>query len=135
MRAEHIDRAHLPPQLKRLVDVLGVPGALKLLRKRGGTRLALSQGLRDGMLVELLGPAACEALYRAFEGQPVIWLPKADKLTLQIRDREIRALKRKGKSLVSLALQFDLTSRQIQNICAAGPLEPPLQGGLFDDAA
>jgi len=131
----HVDRALLPPQLRRLVDVLGVAAATKLLKRRGGTRLVLSRGQREGDLLELLGPAACMALYTAFEGQPVIWLPKADKIVMQARDREIRKLHRQGHSLVSLALQFDLTSRHIQNILSAGPLEPPAQPGLFDDAA
>jgi Mor family transcriptional regulator len=130
-----IDRSALPPQLKRLVDVLGVALATKLLKRRGGTRLVLAQGRREGELVELLGVEACLRLHNAFEGVPVIWLPKADKLVAQIRDREIRRLHREGRSLVALALEFDLTSRHIQNILAAAPIEPPSQSRLFDDAA
>ena len=112
-----VDVSTLPPQLRRLVRALGVADTLRLLKHRGGTRLEFPDKGTRGFLVELLGLEQTRALLNAFEGQPRIDLPKLDKITTQIRDREIRADHAAGISVTTLAVRHDLTMRQIWNIC------------------
>lgn len=115
-----IDASTLPPQLRRLVLTIGVADTLRLLKARGGTVIKLPRREDRSYLRELLGADSARALIAAFEGEPRVELPKADKILAQLRDREIRRDHlAHGVSLPTLAVRHDLTVRQIKNICAA----------------
>lgn len=137
MQAEtvcQIDEHQLPPQLRRIVRTIGLPATLTLLKARGGTRLMLGKHHDHALLlIGLIGPGPAQRLCEAFEGKTEIMLPKADKLLAQARNRAIRAEHACGDSLMTLALRYDLTIRQIENINSAGfgPPDTAAQAELF----
>lgn len=131
-----IDERLLPPVTRRIVGAIGVAATMKLLKARGGIRLWLPKNSENSeILTELLGPQLAAQLVEAFPDERVIKMPKADKLLAQIRDDAIRAQYAKGDSQAVLAIRYDLTDRQIENIVkSAGraPIWRQPEPDLFD---
>lgn len=119
-----IDVRLLPPIMKRLVRAIGIEDTIKLLRWRGGTDLPLptsrsrKAGAYAGELRRVISADKVDALYAEFaDGNKEMTLPKADKILMQYRNCEIRRLHYEtGVTIDSLAMQFDLTGRQVWNI-------------------
>lgn len=134
-----VDTTQLIAKTRRIIDAIGLPATLALLQARGGTILELPHGRlyrqRRSMLVGLIGEAAAEAFLGAFaNGERRMFLPKADKILLQVRNRAIRA--DDEHSNTELALAYKLTVRQIQTIrnTETPPQKPTRQGDLFSPA-
>ncbi len=131
-----IDERLLPPVTRRIVGAIGVAATMKLLKARGGIRLWLPKNSENSeILTELLGRQLAAQLVEAFPDERVIKMPKADKLLAQIRDDAIRAQYAKGDSQAVLAIRYDLTDRQIENIVkSAGraPIWRQPEPDLFD---
>lgn len=132
-----VDR--LPPQARRLVRIIGLPGTMRLLRAFGGGRInvphsaqgavTLRAALTDAELAALAGSA--------FAGER-LELPTLDKIARQVRDAQIRAdLQR--MPLDAVARAWGMTRKQVKNIRKAGPPPVPaarpattVVGDLFD---
>lgn len=108
---------NLPPVLRAIIKALGLVKAQDLLLKFGGTSISIPKhhsvkmGLSDDDL---------KALRLELENHLIndnrLSLPKIDKIFISFRNYEIRTARQKN-SLNELALMYNLTSRQIQNIC------------------
>jgi len=133
-----IDERLLPPVTRRIVAAIGVAGAMRLLKARGGVRLWLPKnGDRSEVLQEILGREMTSQLLTAFAGVEVVSLPKLNKLHAQIRDAAIRREHAAGDSLPTLALRYDLTERHVLNVVqsAARPIWRAPERDLFGDVA
>jgi hypothetical protein len=114
----------LPPVLRAIVRALGFPRAVEWLRDHGGISLYVP-------LVCGLGLDKAEvtrmryALRNHMDELGRVTLPKSDKLLNHFRDRQIREERRRSK-LVTLALRYHLTTRQVQNICNKDDSDPNL---------
>lgn len=121
---------NLPPVLRAIIKALGLVKAQDLLLKFGGTSISIPKhhsvkmGLADTDL---------NALRTELENHLIndnrLSLPKIDKIFISFRNYEIRTARQK-KSLNELATMYNLTSRQIQNICV---VEQTNQCDLFND--
>lgn len=110
-----IDPDILPPQIRQLVALIGLPETFKLLQAKGGTQLRIPKlASRAEVLPEFLQDQSVELLCQAWAGK-VIDVPKVDKILLQIRNQAIIQA-RSSQSANQLARSFDLTRRQIINI-------------------
>lgn len=107
----------LPPVLRAVVRALGFGRARDFLSEHGGVNVSIPLhrsrvlGLSD---MEL--PRLREHLAPHLDAAGRIWLPKADKLFIRVRDAQIRK-DRHHTSIRVLAHQNHLSSRQILNIC------------------
>lgn len=111
---EAVDVALLPPQMRRLVQLIGLPDTLTLLRARGGTEFRIPVDPHGSLLAELIGLESAAILCREMPGQ-TLDLPKHDKIALQIRNQAIRNARR-HQSASQVARQFGLTRRHIVNL-------------------
>lgn len=106
----------LPPQARKLVRLIGMVNTLKLLEQRGGTTLRIPVNAQDSTVLQAILPMeAVIALTEAMPGQR-LELPKCDKILLQIRNLALRN-ERKHLSAAGVALKYDLSRRQVINIC------------------
>ncbi|MEM7251283.1 MAG: Mor transcription activator family protein [Pseudomonadota bacterium] len=113
---ELFDLRRLPASVRELVELLGVPETVKLLRTFGGANLYVPKRVSQRMrLLSSVSREAAEQLCAVFGGE-VIELPKADHFTRQLRDREIVRHSAAGASRAELAAKFGLSRRQIGNI-------------------
>lgn len=111
-----VDLKLLPPQVRLLAEVMGLPDTIKLLKRRGGLRVRVPTGCReDSWLKQIISPAAFDALCKSQYAGERLTLPKMDKVTDQIRNRYILTMKGK-MSKSELARQYDLCIRQVQRI-------------------
>ncbi len=111
-----IDPDTLPPQIRQLVALIGLPETFKLLQAKGGTQLRIPKvASKAEVLPEFLQCESIELLCKAWPAK-VIDVPKVDKILLQIRNQAITEA-RATQSASQLARSFDLTRRQIINIC------------------
>lgn len=120
----------LTPMLRRLTRAIGIGATLQLLRWKGGCRLCLPRDASRSELAEYLSVAQVHALISEFGAGMWITLPKPDKLFLAARNNEIREAHEQGDSLATLAMQYGLTTRHIQNIVTADDDNASNDGGL-----
>jgi len=119
----HIDEEllkTLPAVLRAVVRALGFGRASEWLLDHGGVNVSIpmhrAQALRL-MPGELARLRATLAPHLDAAGR--VWMPKADKLFLRVRDAQIRR-DRDNASINMLARRHHLSSRQILNICREG---------------
>lgn len=111
-----VDETLLPPRLRQLVEVLGVPATLALLEAYGGTRVEFPEHAdRSTKFCQVLNSGQLIALVASpLRGQR-IELPKADKIQIQLRNQYIRS--KKGElTKAELALELNVCTRTIQTI-------------------
>jgi len=102
--------------IRALVDLIGLPETFKLLAARGGTSIKIPIHAHNAkVLLAILNSESVDVLCKAMP-EKVLVVPKADKITQQIRNQAIQQL-RNTKSASKLALEFNLTRQQIINIC------------------
>lgn len=120
----------LSPQLRVWVNKVGLQPALALVKTRGGTPFKFPAKAEGSLLEDIVGTDAARILVDLHACQ-TLNIPKADQILRQIRDQQIFE-QRKTMSRTQVALKHNLTTRQVDNICArlADP-EPDLQGALF----
>lgn len=123
--------ATLPPVLRAIVRALGFGRAREWLADNGGVPWNVpafrvtSRGLEADELTRLR-----RALLPHMDAAGRVTLPKADKLFLRIRDTQIRK-ERPYTSLNKLARAYNLTVRQITNICGEETDDDGRQVDLF----
>lgn len=124
-----IESRYLPPILRDITELIGLPATLALVRHAGGTRLYVPVRFDpDHPLVKVLGHAAAVALIERHRGE-YIDLPKGEIAIKAARDQQIRA-DRKVYTHAQQAIRWGLTDRQIRSIL--GPAEKDeKQAGLF----
>ena len=107
----------LPPVLRAIIHALGMLKAQEFLVAHGGTYIVVPRkngaklGLTDEQLHDFRGRLADH-----LTNDDRLAVPKIDKLFLRFRDNEIRINQRRF-TLNQLAKKYNLSSRQIQNIC------------------
>lgn len=109
-----------PPVLHAVVRALGYTRARDFLHLQGGVNVSIPKhhsqtlGLQPDELNRLRHSLAAH-----LDANGRVTLPKADKLIIRVRDTQIRRDKQYS-SIRLLAHQYNLSSRQIQNICREG---------------
>jgi hypothetical protein len=126
----------LPPNLRRLVRVLGNKLAFALCKARGGTPIRVPQRASvEHWLHELVGHRGMSQLVEAWGGE-YLDVPKLDKVMMQWQHQEVHALLRNGLGATEVALRTGYTKRHVLNIQAdlqraEGVRYMPPQGDLF----
>lgn len=108
---------YIPNTLQTLARQCGEPVMLALVEAYGGTELYVPHTPSNTM-VELLGNAGSTRLCQQYGGVK-LYIPRASAALRYDRDLAIRAARRKGASITSLATTYQLTRRQISTICSA----------------
>lgn len=88
--------------------------AVKLLRARGGTTIAVPVSAEGSMLAGIIGVAAAETFVATF-GSGRMTLPCADARGQKRRRAEAIRLLREGKSLLEVAQLCDIHTRTVSN--------------------
>ena len=108
----------LPPVLKAVVGSLGFFRAKDFLLDYGGINVYVPLGKNTGKLK--LSDEEFERFSQAVapfvDDKRRLWLPKADKLLIHVRNRELRTA-RNNMSINELALRYRITRRHVLNIC------------------
>lgn len=111
----------LPASLVEVKEVIGMDGAMNLVRGFGGIRIFVPKRLRaDHRLVVSLGLEAAQRLSHYFGGE-ILAVPRAVKALQQRRNREIISQYGRSVSVRLLAQEHQLTERQIYSILAKVP--------------
>ncbi len=127
-----VDPDLLPPQIRQLVQIIGLPATIVLLDHHGGTLLRIPMNSDDSrsQLGDIVGIDAAKKLCAA-KGGKRLELPKADKIIIQIRNHAIHKA-RETMSANDAAKYFNLSRRQIINITSDDNENPT--ACLFDNS-
>ena len=127
-----IDPDQLPPQARRLVRIIGLPGTMRLLRAFGGTRITVPHTAQGAVTLRaVLTDAELAALAGSAWAGERLELPTLDKFARQVRDAHIRAdLQR--LPLDAVARQWGLTRKQVKNIRNARATPQPAAAPTHD---
>jgi len=110
----------LPPSLRDIAELIGLPGTLRLVETYGGVRLYVPKKLdAEHKLAQLIGLEQAAKLADTYGGEMHFDIPRAVEATRAARDRCIRADQASGSTHRELALKYSLTERQIRNILGA----------------
>lgn len=127
---EAVNADLLPPQMRRLVRLIGMAATLTLLEKRGGVTLRIPINADEAVVLQgILPMAAIVQLCEALGGQR-LELPKIDKIVKQLRNLAMQN-ERKLLSAAQVALKYDLCRRQVINICKS--VADDRQADLFEE--
>jgi len=108
--------ALLPTRVAELVDVVGLPAALKIVELRGGGRLEVPKHVKSGhWLVEHIGLEALTKLVAYYNGER-IEIDRCADLLRAIQERIIVAAHDNGASNWQLAQQYGYTERGIRKL-------------------
>ena len=117
----------LPTSVKYMAEVIGVASALKIVEYYKGTYLSVPNHFDDSHpLVKILGHEAAAKVVFNYSGE-LIEIPKCEKAMLALRNQLI---KQSNKTQQRLALEYNLSVRQVRNIQHGLPDED-LQDSLF----
>lgn len=120
----------LPPVARDLVEVIGLPAAVRLVEKWGGVRIYVPATVgEDHPLARMIGVDTARALCEYCAGE-LLAVPRAAAALREARNREIRARYADGESQARLARAYALTERQVRNILGARPVDSR-QAALF----
>ncbi|WP_186301480.1 Mor transcription activator family protein [Denitromonas halophila] len=124
--------ALLPALLADIARLIGVPGALKLIDRHGGTRLYVPEQIPRGhALVTLLGHGEALLLAERYGGDRID-IPVAHGWRRAMRNAAIMHERRSGTPQPAVARRYGMTERGIRMIerqCEAG--DDDVQYGLF----
>ena len=112
----------LVPLVRELIALIGIVDTLALLEARGGTPLRIPVSADRDSATLLKGILPRESVIKLCSRWPGQWLnlPKADRITRQIRDYYLRQ-DRAALTAPATALKYHLTRRQVINICGYQP--------------
>lgn len=112
-----IEVCELPEGLRRLVEIIGLPAAITLAEKHGGTEILIPANYQPGHpLNSILGLVAAEKLIGRHAGEK-LYIPKGDRALRCVRNRRIIEEYDDGdQTAASLAVQYRLTERQVRTI-------------------
>lgn len=108
----------LPQSLREIADVIGLAGALALSGHLGGTRITVPTVGRLWTDHPLCAAIHYDEVLKLAEiyGGTSIYVPKADGAARELRNVEIRELRRRGVAVANLARRFRLSDRQVLTI-------------------
>lgn len=113
----------LPASMAELVDIIGLPAVLQLMKAFGGTEIWIPQKLNHAHgLVAAIGPEAAQTLCEHMTCERVK-VPRGAEIIREIRNRAIRRERREGAKLDELALRYEITDRQVLNILNSEPAD------------
>lgn len=111
-------REFLPPKLREIAEVVGVPAAIKLAEHWPGVRLFVPATMTPEHPVALaVGLTAAEELSHRYGGE-TITMPKADAYRRRLRDAKIVEEYSQGKSGRDLALKYGLHENHVYALIA-----------------
>lgn len=117
-----IDESLLPPQIRKLARVIGLPDTLHLLKHRGGRPLRVPVHVDRALeLRQVLSIKTIKLLVEHLPGERFD-LPKPDKIVEQLRNY---AIIHSSDNNCKLAAQHRLTRRHIINIKKKADEEDP----------
>jgi Mor family transcriptional regulator len=123
MAIEGIRIEDLPPTLRRIAEVAGVPAAVRLAEEYGGTRKYFPLNPAEGHeLAEVLGLEAAVALAEHF-GLEEVDVPRATAALRRLRDEEIQHRLACGDSTNTVARAFGVSWRHVYRIKARQPAD------------
>ncbi|AKH36878.1 MULTISPECIES: Mor transcription activator family protein [Nitrosomonas] len=126
-----VDESLLPSILQEIAELIGLPATLQLVQHYGGVRLYVPKRLsEDHILITIVGEIAALKLVERFGGLDHFDIPKAQTISLALRNAKIREEK-STSSVRQLALKYHLTERQVRKILAIEHQEESRQMGLF----
>ncbi len=106
----------LPDNLKLLVEVAGLPAAIDLAQRLGGSEYTFPVRYNpESSLVAVVGEEAAEKLIAYFSGEKY-YIPKGDRALRCARNREIEYKYENGQTGRDLAQEYRLTERQVRSI-------------------
>ena len=114
-----VDLSDLSPRLGTLAEIIGLAEALRLVEKRGGTRIYIPEVADpDHWLADVIGTSSLANLVKHYARES-IEIDRGCAALRAVRDRLIICRYSEGRaSTAALALEFGLTQRQIFNILA-----------------
>lgn len=115
----------LPQSVKDIADLLGLPAALSLVSAYGGVTVKVPvadgrAGKTRNDLVALLGEEKATTFIRHYAGERVV-IARCQSVVRDVRDTEIIAKYDSGISAAKLALEYDMTERNVRNILKRTP--------------
>lgn len=106
----------LPESLTEIAEIIGLPSTLTLVEKWGGTRIFIPrQVAAQHKLANLLGFEQARKMSRHFGGE-TLTIARAANVIRSIRNREITRRYDEGEGVRLLAVEHNLTERQIYTI-------------------
>lgn len=139
--SDYPDIAHLlPGSVLALITVIGIDATLMLIDHYGGTTFPVALGktvtgkATRAVLAEIIGEEAADRLCHAYGAQGKLWVPKCEGLTLELRNRRIRATFDRhtigggmtaADSVREIARRYHLTDRHIWRILKEVDQTPP----------
>lgn len=115
--SEHsIDQHSLSFFAQEFIEQLGQSAAFRIMRAVGGTRIDVPKKPRGKSRLCKKLSAADMTLLCANYGGTRPYIPKFAKIEKQIRNAEIRILRKDGASILDLSERFDLSERMIFTI-------------------
>lgn len=134
---------NLPESVRDIVELVGLPAALALVKTYGGIYLKVPVGRREGQtrarLIEIMGHDAAKK-FIAHHGGERLGIPRCAAALRDERDRSIIRDYDAGLPAAAIAQRERLTERQVRNILKRVPAEgveglegavTPPQGELF----
>ncbi|MBI3771430.1 MAG: hypothetical protein HY272_01805 [Gammaproteobacteria bacterium] len=119
-----VDPALLPPRIKRLIAIIGLPETFLLLQRRGGVPCYIPTTIEHSQqLKAILQPESIAALAKSDLAGQTIELPKDDKIVKQLRNLAIRAAVARSNK-IRTARDYKLSRRQVINICQSDNENP-----------
>lgn len=130
----------LPPTAVDLIELIGLPDALRLIEAMPGVRFPMPEGednneagaARFSTLVGIVGEASARALLGRFHGT-AMYVPSCKKAVLRARNRQMVA-DYPDLGIVGLGLKYRLSYRQVEAILKTTDTTPPApaqQADLF----
>lgn len=114
------ERHRLPPSALKLVEMVGIDGALKIMDVYGGVQKVYIPQQPEGTdIARKLGLELANALSKQLGGGGYMYnIPRCVSLLVDVRNCEIIECHKKGESPVKLAYEFNMTERWIRTIIA-----------------
>ncbi|MEE1950993.1 Mor transcription activator family protein [Pseudomonas alcaligenes] len=139
-------RELLPPAVRRIAELVGLPAAIKLVEALGGTSWYFARGVgrhgqaRVAALSEIVGDEAAERLAFYLHERDTVYIPKCDTALRSLRDIEIHRqfdqAMREGISantvVAELARTYELSDRHVWRILKVLPHTSPGAGVIPD---
>lgn len=106
--------SQLPGIAAEIEEAIGLDLAVRLLKRRGGTQIAIPVRARGSMLAEIVGLPAAERLVTVL-GPGKITLPCGHLRGARARRAEAKSMLLAGASLQQVALACDMHTRTVSN--------------------
>lgn len=122
----------LPESLRDIAEIIGLPKALGLAERLGGTRIRVPVKYRDDhYIVPIIGHKAWSKFWYEFQGQHMD-LPRNQAYLRNIRNQQICTAYYQNKTAREIALAYKLTERSVYKILSSSHSDSvPIQTDLF----